>query len=374
MASREDVAATSVDVRAICSRSTPVLSQRQAGIEKVISAPPSAAVGGSRSAAVGARDRVDDRQPEPGAAARARDVGAAEALERVREEVRRKARAGVADAHRDHAVLDRPHEPHRSRAVTQRVVDEVAERLLETNAISGDDVVRGRRHLELPSGRAGLRVEAPGDRVEDLAQVVRREAQRQASVVGAGEHEQVLGQPHEPLDLLRGRAQRVLQLWLRARPAQRQLELGAEGSERRPQLVARVRDEAPLSRQPLLQPTEHLVQGLSEPPDLVVGRRQRKPLVGALARDLGRLPPHRLDRPERGAGEEVATDRGQEQRQRPDHDELREEPVERLLPVLERRPDDEGRSPAVELERADPQTRRFAGEVGRRLSRQKERA
>ena len=60
---------------------------------------------------------------------------------------------------------------------------------------------------------------------------------------------------------------------MRARPAQRELELGPERRERRAQLVARVGDEAALSREPLLEAVEHVVQRLAETVDLVPRRR-----------------------------------------------------------------------------------------------------
>ena len=59
----------------------------------------------------------------------------------------------------------------------------------------------------------------------------------------------------------------------------RELELGPEQRERRPQLVARIRDESPLARERGLEPAEHLVQRLAEPRDLVVRGRHRQPLT-----------------------------------------------------------------------------------------------
>ena len=73
---------------------------------------------------------------------------------------------------------------------------------------------------------------------------------------------------------------------------QRELELGAQQRERSAQLVACVRDEAALAREGSLQPAEHLVQRLAEPPELVARRRDGQPA----ARDRTPTPP-----PPRGA-------------------------------------------------------------------------
>ena len=63
--------------------------------------------------AVGLRDRLDDREPEPRAAARARRVGAREALERLLEELRREAAALVGDVQLDRSPS--PAAPQRAR-------------------------------------------------------------------------------------------------------------------------------------------------------------------------------------------------------------------------------------------------------------------
>ena len=75
----------------------------------------------------------------------------------------------------------------------------------------------------------------------------------------------------------------------RARLPKRELELGLEERQRRSQLVARVGDEPALARERRLEPREHLVQRLAEPPDLVVGLRERQP--PALARRRDARPP-----------------------------------------------------------------------------------
>jgi hypothetical protein len=122
---------------------------------------------------------------------------------------------------------------------------------------------------------------------------------------------------------------------------QRQFELGAKERKRRPQLVAGVGDEAPLAREGILEPAEHLVQRESEPFDLVARMRHRQALAGALRRDRGGPATHRVDGTEREAGQEIAGDGGDEQCDRAGDQELVAQAVQGLGPVLERRADDQ---------------------------------
>jgi hypothetical protein len=73
-----------------------------------------------------------------------------------------------------------------------------------------------------------------------------RQTRREAALVGAREDEEVLGQADEPVGLARGRPERLLQLFRRARVPKGDLELGFQERKRRPQLVAGVGDESPL--------------------------------------------------------------------------------------------------------------------------------
>ncbi len=100
------------------------------------------------------------------------------------------------------------------------------------------------------------------------------------TLVGTREDEQILRKPHEPLHLLAGGVQRGLELLLRPGPPRRELELGPQGRERRPELVARVGDEAPLAREAGVEALEHLVQRLAEAMDLVARLREREAALG----------------------------------------------------------------------------------------------
>src|SRR5690349_24949200 len=96
-------------------------------------------VGGRGYAAVGVRDRGDDGEPEAHARRLARPVGAAEALEGVRHELRWEAGAVVADPELECAVLLCGFESYRACAVAERVLDQVGERLLQPSPVAAHD-------------------------------------------------------------------------------------------------------------------------------------------------------------------------------------------------------------------------------------------
>ena len=117
------------------------------------------------------------------------------------QDVRREAVALVGDVQLDAPVVFVRPQTHRSGSVTQCVVDEIAERLLEPQEVAGE---RDRVGLHLERAALGSRplVEAAGDRLEELACGNRRGAQRQSSLVEACQDQQVLGEPREPVDLV----------------------------------------------------------------------------------------------------------------------------------------------------------------------------
>src|SRR4051794_14009577 len=86
-------------------------------------------------AAVRRGNRLDDREPETGALARARRAGAAEALERAIAEVGSESGAVVADGDAHLPALLAGPQLDVARAVAQRVVHEVRERLLEPQRV-----------------------------------------------------------------------------------------------------------------------------------------------------------------------------------------------------------------------------------------------
>ena len=95
--------------------------------------------------------------------------------------------------------------------MADRVVEQVAERLLEPERVGVEDQAVG------AASTAASRRVAVADPLEQLAGAQLLRADRQLALVAAGDHEQVLGERDEPVGLLRRRAQRVGQLLVRAR-------------------------------------------------------------------------------------------------------------------------------------------------------------
>ena len=190
--------------------------------------------------------------------------------------------------------------------MAEGVLDQVSERLLDPQRIELGGRVGGSVNPDLPSGLLSAPDEPLTDPLEQRPELHPLASDRQAPLIRSCDHEQVLGQLGEPIDLLGRRAERGSQLLGRALLADGELELSAEDRERPPELVAGVGDEDPLPLERGLDPVEHLVEGRSELVDLVIGPRQRQPLAAALQGDLPRPPPHRLDRRQRPAREQVA--------------------------------------------------------------------
>ena len=138
---------------------------------------------------------------------------------------------------------------------------------------------------------------------------------------------------------------RLVQLLRSALAAKGEVELCAEHRERRPQLVARIGDEAALSLECRLQTGEHRVQRLAEPAQLVFRRRQRQPPARLGRGHRLRLAPHRVDRPQRRGGEEVAAHRREQEGERPHDQQLRQQAAQRVLRILERDADREDATP-----------------------------
>ena len=119
--------------------------------------------------------------------------------------------------------------------------------------------------------------------------------------------------------------------------------------------MARVGDEAALARKAGVETAEHLVQRLPEAGYLVFRSREWEPSLGGVGRDLLRLSTHRLDRAQRSPCHEVPDHRGDEKRDRQDHEQLGQEPVERLVAIVERLADDD--DPIVDRDREQPELR-----------------
>src|SRR5438552_8019775 len=101
------------------------------------------------------RDRVDDRKPEPRSVLTSGAVGAAEALEGMRQELGREPAAAVDDVELDRAVRRGSREPNGAFSVMQRVVDQVLECLLDPPLIGADDEARAVLHRQLAPALPG---------------------------------------------------------------------------------------------------------------------------------------------------------------------------------------------------------------------------
>ena len=177
-------------------------------------------------------------------------------------------------------------------------------------------------------------------------------ADGQAPAVGPGEDEEVLGEPRQPVGLLGALASAAP---ARPRPDRRSARsISALRFDSGVRLVARVVDEPALALDRLLEALEHLVQGLAEPRELVpgVGDGEASPRLGR--RDGRRLGPHRLHRSEGGADDEPDHADGRGERHRPADRHRRREPRERLVPIVERRADEQDPSIAAVTTRSAP--------------------
>ena len=160
-------------------------------------------------------------------------------------------------------------------------------------------------------------------------------------MVRSRDDEEIFGEAHEPVGLLRGRSHRSFELGVTPRLPERELELRLEEGERRAQLVARVGDETAFAFERVAESVQHLVQGQAEPADLVVRRGQREAPLGLGCGDRLRLDAHRVDRTECRGCDSIAEERREDKGDRRDEDEQENEPPHRLVPVVERRADDE---------------------------------
>ena len=102
-----------------------------------------------------------------------------------------------------------------------------------------------------------------------------------------------------------------------------------------------VGDEGALPLERRLEPVEHGVQRLAQAVDLVVRAGQGQAPARLGGRDRGGLRAHRLHGAKGRRGEPVPEERGEDERGRPDDEELGEEPPDGLVAVVERRAEHE---------------------------------
>ena len=284
-------------------------------------------VGGPRHAPVCAGDRLHDRQPEAAAAARARLIGAREALERLRDELRREARALVA-----HVQLDRG----RPRPRAARWIVAVA-RAAGRCRPGCRAPARARRAVgrELrppaPSTTSSRRSPRAGREARRYARPAARRCRAAAGASGARRRRRGRSRAAPRRARRGGRSPRrptaARRAALpRATAAQRQLELGLEDRQRRAQLVTRVGDEGALALEGVLEAREHARSassraGRSRRPRGRTGSRSPGVVLGDLvglaahrARPAAAPPRRRRSRPATRAGAPPARRSQQEPR------------------------------------------------------------
>ena len=241
-------------------------------------------------------DLGDDGQAEAGAAvgAGAGVVEPHEPLEDPAAVVGGDAGTVVGDVEGRLVAVAPERDDHLRTGVPVRVVDQVAQHPHELAAVADDPNGLG-AHL----GAHPVLVRPRALRLDELVEIHLVAPGLQAALVGAGEEQEVVHQPPEPLGLAAQRAHgagiAVLQ----------QLQTRADGGERAAQLVAGVGDEPPLHLLRALQPRDHAVHGLGEPTHLVARHGHRHALGQVLLAHRRDLRADRLDRAQRAAGEEV---------------------------------------------------------------------
>jgi hypothetical protein len=287
---------------------------------------------------MGSCDEVDDCEAEPRASVSSRGVCPAETVESAFAECRREARSAVANVELDEGAVRFCGEFQRAGAVGECVVDEIAERLFDAEWV---DVEVGGRGIDakLTAEGVGAGREAVGYGAQQGIRIDPFSPDRKGSLVGARDEEQFLGEPREALGFFGGRPQRGGKFVMGTWSAEREVELCAKKREGRPELMARVGDEAALVFDGRLKARQHVVQCDSQSGDLVtrVGQGEAGCLSGS---DCLCTAPQSLDGAKSAGGERVAAERCREQREREKGDELVPEVVERLGARFERAGDD----------------------------------
>ena len=225
-------------------------------------------------------------------------------------EAAREARALVGHVQLEPVAAGRAESVTVAAAVDERVVDQVPERLLDAPRVGLEHDVVARVDLELAPELLGARREALGDGVEQLVRATpapdgrgARPGRRARSAAGRRRAPSAGRSPRPPSGA-RPRAPPALRGWRSASSSSvRSSASGVRSSWLASATKRRSCSKAVSSR------CEHLVQRLGEPGDLVLRGRHRQAAPGRRRRDRARLAPHRLDRPQRRAGEHVAGER-----------------------------------------------------------------
>jgi hypothetical protein len=143
----------------------------------------------------------------------------------MRQEVGWEALSLVGHVSLDLALAFDRSEPDRAGPVAERVVDEVAQSLLEAEAVCDEREVARIVDLDAPTRGFCPGFEAVYDVGEELRDLQGGGANRERAPVRAGNREEVLRELSEPVHLLHGRVKGVLELLRAARLADSELEL-----------------------------------------------------------------------------------------------------------------------------------------------------
>ena len=153
--------------------------------------------------------------------------------------------------------------------------------------------------MDLHPGGACLGGEARAQPLQQLVDVDGFLADRQLSVALAREDQEVLGEPHQGLDLLRRGSECGLHLLGRARAGEREVEFGLQDGERRPQLVTRPIQEVTFGLHRRLETLEHGVERLGQRCGARPAARARRGAV-PVRRPRWRRPRDACARPDAG--------------------------------------------------------------------------
>jgi len=163
-------------------------------------------------------------------------------------------------------------------AVGQRIVHEVAQRILQPLTVGRDHALVGLNHdrsrFQLGSAAATL-----GHVSEQITNLHRLPVEAQPVFVSRCEQQQLFGQPAEPVGLLTDRRHGCAKIIAFRCLGLGELNLSLDDRQRRTQLVTGISQKPPLLLQRVLlcglgasDSVEHVVQSAPEPPDLVSDR------------------------------------------------------------------------------------------------------
>ena len=200
--------------------------------------------------------------------------------------------------------------------VPHGVVDQVHDRLGDPVGIGHD----GQRPIALDGDLSVGTDDARGsaDVVDQHAEVHLARLEAAAAGLQLGEQEEVGRQAREPIDLAAHRGQGCCRNAGPTLAARQDVDVAAQDGQRRSELVGRVGGERPLRAEGRVDPIGHVVEGPSEPTDLVVASGKGGPRAHIAGCDPVRgagdalegpqpVPSHQ---PDRDAGDEEQDDRG----------------------------------------------------------------